>query len=295
MRSTDYSEDIQGYQVSVSNEKIYSPSTQTGWGLRVWREMFIELINSRELIWRLFKRDFSTRYRQSIMGFFWALILPLIAMGTFVFLNYSGLLKVGYTETPYPVFAIFGLTIWQAFSGGLTAGCNSLTLGGGIVTKINFPKETLVLSAMGVTLVDFLVRLFLIAIILIIFQVIPNWTAIFLPIVVLPLFTFTIGLGFILALGNMVFRDTTNIVTVLTTFLMFLTPVVYPIHKTGIMAKIMAFNPLTSLITAPRDVVFTGYITEPYGFLWTTIASVLLFLVGWRIFHSVEFKMAEVI
>ncbi len=164
-----------------------------------------------------------------------------------------------------------------------------------MVTRINFPKETLVLSAMGITLVDFLIRLLLIIIILIIFQMIPKWTAIFFPIVILPLFIFTLGLGFILALGNMVFRDTTNIVTVLTSFLMFLTPVIYPMHKTGVMARIMALNPLTSLITTPRDIVFAGCVAEPYTFLWTTIASFLLLLIAWRIFHSVEFKMAEVI
>jgi lipopolysaccharide transport system permease protein len=279
----------------VSEERIYTPSTQMGWGFKTWRKMFIELISSRELIWRLFMRDFSARYRQSIMGFFWALILPLIATGTFVFLNYSGLLKVSHTSIPYPVFALFGLTVWQTFSSGLTAGCNALISGGGMVTKINFPKETLILSAIGITLVDFLVRLILIVIVLVVFQVSPKWTAIFLPIVILPLIIFTIGLGFILALANMVFRDTTNIVSLLISFLIFLTPVVYPSPKTGIMAKIMVINPLTSLIMAPRDVVFTGYLTDPYAFIWTTVASILLFLLGWRIFHLVEFKMAEVI
>jgi lipopolysaccharide transport system permease protein len=275
--------------------KTYSPDVQIGWSIRIWRKMFIELITSRELIWRLFNRDFSTRYRQSLIGFVWALILPLIATSTFVFLNYSGLLKISQTGIPYPVFALFGLTIWQAFSSGLTAACNSLVSGGSMVTKINFPKESLVLSGVGITFVDFLVRLLLLVVVLIVFQVIPKWTAIFFPIVMLPLIMFTIGLGFIISLANMVFRDTNNIVNVLISFLMFLTPVVYPVPKAGLMVKIMAVNPLTSLITAARDIVFAGHIAELDRFIWTAIASILLFFVGWRIFHLVESKMAEVI
>jgi lipopolysaccharide transport system permease protein len=293
MRSTDSSEDTQSRQASVSEERIYTPSTQMGWGFKIWREMFIELISSRELIWRLFMRDFSARYRQTILGFFWALMLPLVATFTFVLLNYSGLLKISGTGIPYPVYVMFGMTIWQTFSGGLSTCANALVSGGSIVTKINFSKEALVFSSMGIIAVDFLIRLLLLFIAMVVFQTSPKWTFFLLPIILLPIFMLTLGLGFFLTLINVIFRDTSHIVTIMTSFLIFLTPVIYPVPETGVMFWIMKYNPLTPLISASRDIVFIGHLTDASGLVWASIFSFLLFLIGWRFFHLVELRIAE--
>jgi len=293
MRSTDSSEDTQSRQASVSEERIYTPSAQTGWGFKTWREMFIELIGSRELIWRLFMRDFSARYKQSVLGILWVLILPLIAVATFVLLNLSGLLKVGDTGIPYPVYALLGLTIWQFFAGGLTACCNSIVAGGSMVVKINFPKEILVVAAMGEVIFELLVRLGLLAVVIIIFKVVPMWTVVFFPFTLLPLLMLTVGLGFFLSLMNGLLRDVANIVALATTFLMFFTPVVYPAPKTGLLAKLMTINPLAWLVTASRDMFFTGYMTAPAEFMWGSALAAILFLFAWRVFHLVEPRLAE--
>ena len=276
-----------------TEERIYTPNQTAGWGPSVWREMVGELVRSRELAWQLFMRDFSARYRQSVLGVLWALILPLIAVGTFVFLNRSGLLNVGDTGVPYPVYALLGLTIWQVFSGGLTISSNAIVAGGSMVVKINFPKETLVIAAMGQVIFELLVRLVLLAIVMAIFQVTPKWTVVFFPFTLLPLLMLTLGLGFFLSLVNVLLRDVPNVVTLATTFLMFLTPVVYPVPATGPLAALMAVNPLAGLVRASRDMVFTGYLTDPVGFAWASALAVVFFLFAWRVFHLVEPRMAE--
>lgn len=276
-----------------TEERIYTPNQTAGWGPSVWREMVGELVRSRELAWQLFMRDFSARYRQSVLGVLWALILPLIAVGTFVFLNRSGLLNVGDTGVPYPVYALLGLTIWQVFSGGLTISSNAIVAGGSMVVKINFPKETLVIAAMGQVIFELLVRLVLLAIVMAIFQVTPKWTVVFFPFTLLPLLMLTLGLGFFLSLVNVLLRDVPNVVTLATTFLMFLTPVVYPVPETGPLAALMAVNPLAGLVRASRDMVFTGYLTDPVGFAWASALAVVFFLFAWRVFHLVEPRMAE--
>jgi len=78
-----------------------------------------------------------------------------------------------------------------------------------------------------------------------------------------------------------------------TTFLMFLTPVVYPVPDTGSLAAVMAANPLTGLITASRDMVFTGHLTDLAGFSWWSTLAVAFFLFSWRVFHLVEPRIAE--
>ncbi|MCX5859294.1 MAG: ABC transporter permease, partial [Proteobacteria bacterium] len=239
--------------------KIYRPDKQLemGW-ISIWREMLIELINSRELIWRLFIRDFLAKYRQTILGVFWALLMPLALVGSFAFLNRAGILNIGKTNVPYPVFALLGLTIWQLFATGLVSCTNSIVQGGSMVAKINFPKESLVISSMAQSVFEFLVRIVLLIAVFVFYQVMPSRLTILFPLALLPLFFLTIGLGFIFSLLNAVMRDTANIITLLTMFFLFLTPVLYPAPESGLFAIFNQYNPLSPLISGPRDLVILG-------------------------------------
>ena len=117
---------------------LYFPNRHLKIGMRIWKEMFRDLIRSRELTGRLFIRDFLAKYKQTVLGILWAAIMPLVMVGTFIFLNRSGVVNIGKTDIPYPVFALLGLSIWQLFATGLTACTNSILQHGGIVAKINF-------------------------------------------------------------------------------------------------------------------------------------------------------------
>ena len=279
--------------MSTVEVHIYRPNQQRGWGLRVWREMMSELVRSRELIWRLFWRDFSARYRQSVLGVLWALIMPLVTVGTFVFLNRSGLLNIGEVDMPYPAYALLGLTVWQFFAGGLTATSNAIISGGRILAKINFPKETLVIASLGQAVVDTLIRLLLTVLVFAWLGVVPRWTAIFFPLALLPLVLLTLGLGFLLSLLNALLRDVASIVTLVTTFLLFLTPVLYPEPGQGLLSLVSAYNPLAALVTGARDVVVTGYLTHPDRYLWASALALFVFVASWRLFHMAEPRMAE--
>lgn len=279
--------------MSNEKEKIYVPDKYLQMGLGIWKEMFQELVRSRELIWRLFLRDFNARYKQTILGVLWVLILPLVAVAVFVCLNKGGILNIGKIDVPYPVFALFGITIWTLFATGLSSTSNSLVQAGSMVVKINFPKVSLVVSSMGQSIVEFLVRLGLLVLVFIIFKTVPHWETIFLPLVLLPLLLLTLGLGFILSLASGVLRDIPNVVVLATTFLMFICPVFYPVPESGIFAELSQWNPLAHLIIAARDIVFKGTISNPGGFAWSTILAVLIFLVGWKVFHIAQTKIAE--
>ncbi len=275
------------------NEHVYTPNYSSGWGLHVWQEMIREAIRSRELIWRLFIRDFSARYRQTVLGVGWAVIPPIIAVGTFVLLSRSGILNVGVTVIPYPVYALMGLTIWQLFAGGVIACSNAIVTGGSMVIKINFPKETLIIAAIGQATFELIVRVILLAIVMTIFRIAPMWTIVFFPFTLLPLVILTLGLGFFFGLVNVMVRDVGNVVGMATSFLMFLTPVLYPAPQEGLLAKLMKCNPLTALVTASRDMVFTGYLTNAFGFAWAAALALFFFFFAWRLFHLGEPRMAE--
>ena len=275
----------------MKEERLYYPNKQLKLGIRIWPEMIRELFDSRELVWRLFVRDWQARYKQAALGWGWALVMPFIAIGTFVFLNRAGVLNIGTTDMPYPLFALIGLTVWQLFATGLSSGCQSIVSAGGMISKINFPTEALVFSSIAQAIFEFLIKTALIVVFFFIFRYVPSWGVIFFPVAVLPLLFLTLGLAFILSLVNGVLRDTANIVTLLTTFLMFLTPVLYP--ETGNKALFFKLNPLSSLINAPRDLIAHGYIKEPADFCVSSVLSFLVFFVSWRLFYLAKTKIPE--
>lgn len=270
---------------------VYEPNKFLKMGIKIWPHMFRELFASRELIWRLFIRDWSARYRQAALGYLWALIMPFVAIGTFAFLNSAGVLNIGATDAPYPIFALIGVTVWQLFASGLVAGCNSIVGAGGMVSKINFPREVLVFSSVSQAFFEFLIKTVLIVILFIVYKYTPSWAIILSPLALVPMIALTLGLSLILSLVNGVLRDTANMVALVTTFLMFLTPVLYPIARGDNL--LFALNPLSPLVNAPRDLIIYGHIKDPVSFYIASAFSVLIFFMSWRAFHLVETKIPE--
>jgi lipopolysaccharide transport system permease protein len=287
-RGTDFSP-----PPSEMREIVYTPHSHLGNGLAAWREMVEELIASRELTWRLFLRDFSARYRQSILGYIWAIVPALVTTATFTWLNRAKVLPIAGTELPYPVFVLLGMTIWQLFANGLTGATQSLVNAGSLITKINFPRETLVLAAFGQSIFEFLIRMVLVAAAFVIFHVMPAWTVILIPLAMIPLCLFTLALGFIFSLLNGVMRDAGQIITFLLTFWMFLTPVVYPAPTHGAKSLINVLNPVSPFVIAAQDLTSRGHLTQPGNYAIGSAISLVAFLLAWRIFHLTETRIAE--
>jgi len=269
---------------------IYEPNKYLKLGVRIWPRMFRELMQSRELIWRLFVRNWSARYKQAALGYVWALIMPFIAIGTFMFLNRAGILNIGATDLPYPLFALIGLTVWQLFATGINSGCNSIVTAGAMISKINFPLESLVFASLAQAIFEFLIKFGLVIVFFFIFKFIPSWGIVLFPLAVIPILVLTLGLSLILSLVNGVLRDTINVVTLLTTFLMFLTPVLYPLSDRSVLFRL---NPLASLVAGPRDLIVHGYIKEPVDFFISTVFSFLVFFICWRVFYVAKTKIPE--
>ncbi len=272
----------------------YEPDNSLKKGyLSIFRDILSELNRNRWLTQQLFKRNFLAMYKQSFIGIFWAILLPLISVGTFIILNRSGIFSVGDIGVPYPIYAVLGIAFWQIFSTGLIASSNSLVLAGPMIVKINFSKKSLVIASAAQSIISFLIQFILVCILFICYSYLPNIKILFFPILLIPLILITLGLGFILSLLNGIFRDIGNILSILVTFLMFLTPVLYAKPKIGILAPITRYNPLYYLISAPRDLILTGAIPEWKGFLVASIISFVVFIVCLVGFHLTETRVAE--
>ncbi|MBN1197002.1 MAG: ABC transporter permease, partial [Candidatus Aminicenantes bacterium] len=168
-----------------------------------------------------------------------------------------------------------------------------LVRAGSMIMKINFSRKSLVIAAFAQCLVAFAVQWLLALLLCLVSGVIPSLWIAFLPLLLLPLALTTLGLGFILSILNGIMRDVGNALGVLMTFLMFLTPVLYPRPPSGLLARITAYNPLYFLVSVPRDLALTGRTTEWNGFWISAAVGVAVFLICIYGFHLAETRVTE--
>src|ERR1700731_4001947 len=140
---------------------VYTPESPLRHPGRLFVEMFRDLMASRGLAWRLFVRDTSAQYRQSILGYVWAFIPPLVASLPFIFLNSQGVVGIKNTAIPYAAYAMIGTIIWQVFADALASPLKTVTASKTMLARINFPREPILLSAFGRVIFSFWIRLVL--------------------------------------------------------------------------------------------------------------------------------------
>lgn len=237
---------------------IYTPESPLKQPFQMVMAMLYDLKVSRTLAWRLIVRDISAQYRQTALGYLWAVLPTVVTSALWIFLNYSQIVVVESGDIPYPVYALTGMTFWQLFVEALNAPLTQVNANRSMLSKINFPKEALVLSGIAQVLFSFLIKLVILAIMLIVFQVPIQWTTIFLVFPISGLLLLGTLVGVILVPVGILYRDIQQGISVIISPLMFITPVVYPAPLEGILAWLMRYNPLTPLFQLMRDLLYTG-------------------------------------
>jgi lipopolysaccharide transport system permease protein len=260
---------------------VYTSASQLRHPGVLARQMVSDLINSRELAWRLFVRDISAQYRQSVLGYIWVFIPPLVASLPFIYLNSQGVVRFGHTPIPYAAYAGIGAIVWQTFVDALNAPLRAVVAAKPVLTRVNLPREAILLSALAQVGLGVLVRLPLLIGFMVLFHIAPPVTALLFPIGLLSLILFGFVIGLLLTPLGVLYGDVQQILPVATTFLMLLTPVVYPQPHSGLAAAVAALNPLTPLITTTRDWLTVGATGNMTAFLAITAGALLCLLAGW--------------
>ena len=256
-----------------------------------FREMISEQVQYRELLFQMVKRDLLLRYKQTIMGFGWAIFMPLV--NTIVFSVIFTRVAPIDTGVPYPLFAYCGLCTWNFFASSLRFGVNSLTSNPNLVSKVFFPREIFPLATTLVSLVDFLISAIVLAGFMMYYGVAPTSAMIFLPLVLLVHVAFTLAMSLLLAMSNLFFRDVKYLFEVVLTVWMFVTSVLYPLDGvTGRTGLVMRLNPMTPIIDGYRSVLLYGQ-APGWEFAGSASVAVLLLAGAWLAFHRAEFAFAE--
>jgi lipopolysaccharide transport system permease protein len=247
--------------------------------------MFRDLHASRELAWRLTVRDISAQYRQAFLGILWAFILPLANTLAWIFLNSTGIVAVADTALSYPLYVFTGTMLWAIFMDALNAPLQQAIAARAMLAKLNFPREALVVSGIYQTLFNAAIKIILLLGALIILGVNPGWGLLLFPFGIFSLVLVGTAVGLLITPVGMLYTDVGRALPLLMQFLMYVTPVVFPMPKAGWAAILFALNPLTPIILTSRDWL-TGFSPEYLlFFLLVNVVTVFVLLVVWVVYR----------
>ncbi|MDP3817156.1 ABC transporter permease [Pseudomonas sp.] len=265
---------------------IYTPASSLRHPAKLVGEMFYDLWRGRELAWRLAVRDISAQYRQAALGVLWAFILPLANTVTWLFLNSAGIVSVGETVLPYAVYVFTGTMLWAIFMDALNAPLQQTTAAKAMLAKINFPREALIVSGIYQTLFNAAIKMLLLLMALVVMGIYPSWSWLLMPLGVLSLVLAGIALGLLITPIGMLYSDIGKALPLLMQFMMYLTPVVFPMPTAGLAEKVFQWNPLTPLILTSRDWL-TGMQPDYLGYFVAVNAALLLLLfLVWVVYRA---------
>ena len=274
---------------------VYRPYQRHELGFfRTWEVMAGNIMDARELIWQLFKRDFLASYKKSFMGISWIFISPLVGILSWVFLQKTGMLQPGDLGIPYPAYVLVGSSMWGLFMGFFNSAKETLSSGKALVMQVNYPHEALLFMQTAQHLANFLITFVITIIVLILFGVIPSWKTVFFPLVILPLFFLAAAIGLVVSMISVLSIDFDKMVNVVLGLLMWITPVIYSEKVDNqLVQTLIAWNPLTYLVCSARDIIIYGRLYETPGYLFCAAISLLLFMISWRLFYVSEDKIIE--
>lgn len=259
-----------------------------------------ELWARRELLFELTAREIRARYRGTVFGQLWSLINPLAAMAVYTVV-FGVLLKVQVPPgdpSGLNIFALWllcGLLPWTFLSRCIDSGMGALVVNSGLVKKVWFPREALVLSLVASWVITFITELGVLVLALMIAGQLtaPLWALAAVPVVVL-LCAFCCGVGLMLSVLNVYFRDTSQLVGIGLQVWFYATPIVYPerLVPAGF-STVYGLNPMQRFVSVLRALLYDGRIPRWQDLLAITLASVVSLTAGWWIFQRFEPRLAE--
>ncbi len=255
----------------------------------------LQLFQYRELLFALTQREIKARYRQTLLGFGWAILQPLAFMVVFT-LVFSRVARLPSEGIPYPIFAYSALVPWTFLANALSTTTIGLVSQRSVVTKTYFPREVIVLSQVGARFIDFLAASTILAGMMVWYSIAPTVWLLLVPLLLAILLALIVGISLITSALHVSYRDLAPVVTLGLQVWLFATPIGYSLQQ--ISEEIRPFyvlNPTVGLIDSFRTVIARG---QPPS--WDLLAisatiSLIVLLVGYLYFKRAERTFADVI
>jgi len=252
---------------------------------------FNEIWIRRSLIFNIALGDLKLRYRNSVLGFFWSFLEPLLIM-TVLYFVFSNLFKADIEN--FPLYILLGLIMWNMFSRGTTMGLDSIITKAGLVGQTYLPREVVVISAVLTSFLMMLLEIIVFFFFMVAFQVIPTVTLVMLPPMIIIVFLMTLGMSFALSVLNVYYRDLRSIWGVILTAGFFATPIIYSLEMiSDEIRSIISLNPLVPLLEISRGATIYNYWPGDFEITYLLTTTFVVLVLGYAVFKRLDKKIVE--
>lgn len=247
------------------------------------------------MIASLVRRDLRGRYKGSVLGFLWTFVNPLLQLLVYSVV-FSSVMRVTNVDKYY-LFLFVALIPWLLFSSSLTGGSTAILANKNMITKIYFPREVLPIAYVTSCFVNMLYSFIVVFIVIIISGIGINFTSLlFLPLVMIIEYIFSLAIAMIASAVDVYFRDLQHILGIVSMAWMYFTPIIYGINDIPEeWRKFFKLNPMCHIITAYRDILYYKRIPDISGLLVTGAVSVVLLIIGFAVFAKLKKRFAETV
>jgi len=238
----------------------------------------------RPLLEELVARDVKIKYRRSVLGVLWTLLNPLFMM-IILSVVFSNLFK--FDVENYSLYILSGQVVFNFFSGATTDAMSAIFGNASLIKKVYVPKYLFVVSRVFSSFINLLASFTALLLVMIATRAELHWTVLLVPIPMLLLVVFSLGVGLVLSAITVKFRDIMHLYTVFTTALLYLTPVIYPMSiLPSWLYKIVMLNPLTPMLMMFRNVMINNTLIDIPTLLITLVETIAMFLIGLYVFYK---------
>jgi len=245
-------------------------------------EEFIALFHYRDLIFQLVRRDIVARYKRSVLGVAWTMLNPLGTMVIMVVV-FS---QVFSAVQSYPAYVLTGLICWTMFSQSTSFAMNSMVWGSELFHRIYLPRTSFVVSTILASMVNFILSLVPLFLILLITQVPLKWTVILLPLSMLLILAFSLGVGLLISTLAVFFPDVANMYPVILTAWMYMSPIIIPVDvlQEIFSGWLLRLNPFYYVMNIFRLLVYEGTLPSLTDWGLGVLVSFGVLIIGWIFF-----------
>lgn len=262
-------------------ETVYSPQSIPNGIFALYKAIVADFYAGHGLGKQLFTRDKKAQYRQSFLGIFWAFAPAFVTALLWIFLNGAKVISVDVSGMSFPLFTVTGTLMWQIITQSITVTMNCVTAGKSLLTKLNFPRESLLVHAFYTIVFNVSILFIVTTIIAFFLGWRPGISFIFFPFVILDLIIVGFAIGLLCNSIFSLIADFSKLVPIALQLIMYVSAVIFPTPPGGgIAALIFNLNPLTHLVVFSRC-VFVGIAPDHvFGFVLVSAASLFLLLLG---------------
>lgn len=257
--------------------------------------LFREIVSRRYLLWQLTAREIKVRYKQSYLGIMWAVVQPL-AMTAVVSVVFTLIVPVKFDGPPYPVFAYAGLMLWGLFSRSLALLTDSMVANANLIQKIYFPRQVILLAGIAGRWVDFAIAFGVYFVLMAVYHVPPTIYLLWAVPIVVVVSMLALGMSLFTSALQVFRRDVGALMGLGLQLWFYATPIIYPLEKVpGDWQWVIVANPLTGAVEAFKDAVLRGQSPNFALLGFSTLASVVILVLGHLFFCRAERQFADII